>query len=80
MAGILSGSFLIILKKLKIDDVVNAIPVHLICGIWGTLAIAIFGDMEKMGLDISRSQQFFVQLIGIASIGAFCFISSYVIF
>ena len=80
VAGILSGSFLIILEKLKIDDVVNAIPVHLICGIWGTLAIAIFGDMEKMGLDISRSQQFFVQLIGIASIGAFCFISSYVIF
>jgi len=80
VAGILSGSFLIILEKLKIDDVVNAIPVHLICGIWGTLAIAIFGDMEKMGLDISRSQQFFIQLIGIASIGAFCFISSYVIF
>ena len=80
IGGILSGSFLVILEKLKIDDVVNAIPVHLICGIWGTLAIAIFGDIEKMGIEISRSQQLYVQLIGIASIGAFCFISSYVIF
>ena len=80
IAGILSGSFLVILEKLKIDDVVNAIPVHLICGIWGTLAIAIFGDMEKMGIEISRSQQLYVQLIGIVSIGAFCFISSYIIF
>ena len=80
IAGILSGSFLVILEKLKIDDVVNAIPVHLICGIWGTLAIAIFGDMEKMGIEITRSQQLYVQLIGIVSIGAFCFFSSYAIF
>ena len=80
IAGILSGSFLVILEKLKIDDVVNAIPVHLICGIWGTLAIAIFGDIEKMGIEITRSQQLYVQLIGIVSIGAFCFFSSYAIF
>ena len=80
IAGILSGSFLVILEKLKIDDVVNAIPVHLICGIWGTLAIAIFGDIEKMGIEISRAQQLYVQLIGIVSIGAFCFFTSYIIF
>ena len=80
IAGILSGSFLVILEKLKIDDVVNAIPVHLICGIWGTLAIAIFGDIEKMGIEITRSQQLYIQLIGIVSIGAFCFFSSYTIF
>ncbi len=80
IAGILSGSFLVILEKLKIDDVVNAIPVHLICGIWGTLAIAIFGDIEKMGIEITRSEQLYIQLIGIVSIGAFCFFSSYAIF
>jgi len=80
IAGILSGSFLVILEKLKIDDVVNAIPVHLICGIWGTLAIAIFGDIEKMGIEISRAQQLYVQLIGIVSIGAFCFFTSYIVF
>ena len=80
IAGLLSGSFLVILEKLKIDDVVNAIPVHLICGIWGTLAIAIFGDIEKMGIEITRSQQLYIQLIGIVSIGAFCFFSSYSIF
>ena len=80
LAGILSGSFLVILEKLKIDDVVNAIPVHLICGIWGTLAIAIFGDIEKMGIEITRAQQLYVQLIGVVSIGAFCFFTSYIIF
>jgi len=80
IGGILSGSFLVILEKLKIDDVVNAIPVHLICGIWGTLAIAIFGDIEKMGIEISRAQQLYVQLIGIVSIGAFCFFTSYIVF
>ena len=80
IAGILSGSFLVILEKLKIDDVVNAIPVHLICGIWGTLAIAIFGDIEKMGIEISRAQQLYVQFIGIVSIGAFCFFTSYIVF
>ena len=43
-------------------------------------AIAIFGDIEKMGIEISRAQQLYVQLIGIVSIGAFCFFTSYIIF
>ena len=34
-----------LLEKLKIDDVVGAIPVHLFAGIWGTLAVGIFGNM-----------------------------------
>ncbi len=48
----------------KIDDPVGAISVHLVCGIWGTLAVGLFGAMR--GVD-----QLFIQLIGIASIGAF---------
>ena len=32
-----------LLDRFKIDDVVGAIPVHLVGGIWGTLAVAIFG-------------------------------------
>lgn len=38
-----------LLDKLKIDDVVGAIPVHLIAGIWGTLIVAWTGDATFMG-------------------------------
>ncbi len=80
IAGLVSGSFIVILEKLKIDDVVNAIPVHLMAGIWGTIAVAIFADLEMMGIEHSRFQQIQIQLIGVAIIGLFCFITSYIIF
>ncbi len=54
-----------LLDKLKIDDVVGAISAHLVAGIWGTIAVAIFG-----GADIV------VQLIGIVAIGAYTVIVS----
>ena len=56
------------LEKLRIDDVVGAIPAHLVCGIWGTLAACIAGGAK-----------FHVQLIGIVSIGAFVFVSSLIV-
>ena len=68
------------LDLVYIDDVVNAIPVHLMAGIWGTLAVGIFGDLEVMGIEHSRFQQIQIQLIGIATIGLFCFVTSYIIF
>ena len=80
IGGIVSGSAIVLLEKLKIDDVVSAVPVHLFAGIWGTLSVAIFGDFEMMGLEKSRVEQLYIQLIGIISIGGFCFVSSYIIF
>ena len=80
IGGLLSGSAIILLEKLKIDDVVSAIPVHLVGGIWGTLSVAIFGDFEMMGIDTTRIEQLIIQLIGTFSIGGFCFIASYTIF
>ena len=68
IGGILSGSTIILLEKLKIDDVVSAIPVHLVGGIWGTLSVAIFGDFEMMGLEKSRVEQLIIQIIGTFSI------------
>ncbi|MCY3635240.1 MAG: ammonium transporter [bacterium] len=53
------------LEMVKIDDVVGAIPAHLIAGIWGTLAVTI-----------AAGGRFHIQLLGIVSIGAFVFIAS----
>lgn len=57
-----------LLDKLKIDDVVGAISVHLFAGIWGTLAVAIFG-----------SGDFVAQITGIVAIGAYTFIISMIV-
>ena len=57
------------LDKLKIDDVVGAIPVHLIAGIWGTLAVALTNSDASFG----------TQLIGIVTVGAFTFVVSWIV-
>jgi len=71
IAGILVLASVVILDKIKIDDPVGAISVHGTCGIWGTLAVGIFG-----GSDFS----FTTQLIGTLSISAFAFIFSLIVF
>ena len=74
--GIIAGAIIVfgvsLIDKLKLDDPVGAIAVHLICGIWGTLAVGIFGDMA--GVD-----QFIIQLIGVGIVGAFSVITSFII-
>ena len=80
IGGIISGSTIVLLEKIKIDDVVSAIPVHLAAGIWGTIAVALFGNFEMMGVEKTRLEQLYIQLIGIGSIGSFCFFGSYIIF
>ena len=68
-----------VLHKYEIDDVVGAIPVHLAAGVWGTLAVGFFSDLDTLGTGLSRFEQIEAQLIGIISIGAFTFIGSYFI-
>jgi len=63
-----------LLDKLKIDDVVGAIPVHLIAGIWGTLAVA-FSTSDGF-IDIA---QLITQAYGILAIGGFVFIVSLIV-
>ena len=66
-----------ILNKYQIDDVVGAVPVHLAAGIWGTLAVGMFSDLEILGTGLTRIEQIKVQFIGVISIGAFSFFGSY---
>lgn len=55
--------------KLKIDDVVGALSVHLVCGIWGTLAVPL----------TKADASFLTQLIGVAAIGGFVIVTSSIV-
>ncbi len=65
LAGIIVVFSVAFFDSIKIDDPVGATSVHLVCGIWGTLAVGIFG-----------SGNIVTQLIGIIAIGAFTLIFS----
>ena len=68
IGGLLCTIAIKVLEIVKVDDVVGAIPAHLVAGIWGTLAVAI-----------AAGGRFHIQLLGIVSIGAFVFIVSLVV-
>ena len=73
LAGVICFASEMLLFSLKIDDAVGAIPVHLACGIWGTIAVALFGDPVLLGTGLSMSAQLAVQLKGIISAGLLSF-------
>ena len=70
--GLFSGPIVFLssslLEKAKLDDPVGAIPVHLFCGIWGTLAVGIFGSMASF-------DQFMIQLACVGITGIFCIVA-----
>ncbi|WP_439152250.1 ammonium transporter [Winogradskyella sp.] len=74
--GAIAGAIILfavsLIDRLKLDDPVGAIAVHLVCGIWGTLAVGIFGNLAGVS-------QFVSQLIGVASYAGICLISSFLI-
>ncbi|MGB5316468.1 MAG: ammonium transporter [Robiginitalea sp.] len=69
LIGLISGAVVVggisLIDRVKLDDPVGAVTVHLICGIWGSLAVGVFG--AKAG-----GQQFLYQLTGVAAAGIFC--------
>ena len=73
LVGAIAGGIvvfsIIFFDRIKIDDPVGAISVHGVCGVWGTLAVGIFGGGA-----------FLSQLIGTLSVSAFAFLSSLAIF
>jgi len=74
IAGIIIPLSVAFFDKIKVDDPVGATSVHLVCGIWGTLAVAIFGECSD------GYGSFGAQLTGIAAVGAFTFITTYILF
>ena len=68
IGGVICTFAIPLLDKLKIDDVVGAISVHLVAGIWGTLAVAVPG--------LNGSGDMATQIIGIVSIGVFTVVLS----
>jgi len=76
LIGGIAGAFIVfavsLIDKLKLDDPVGAIAVHLVCGIWGTLAVGIFGNLAS-------GSQFLSQLLGISAYAIFCIITSFII-
>jgi len=73
IAGIIIVLGVSLIDKLKLDDPVGAVAVHLICGVWGTLAVGVFGEMA--GLD-----QLMIQLASILIVAVFCILNSFMIF
>ena len=76
LIGLIAGVVIVLgvalIDKLKLDDPVGAVAVHLICGIWGTLAVGIFGALASF-------DQFLIQLVGVGIVGAFCVTCSFII-
>jgi len=68
IAGVIVVFSVAIIDSIKIDDPVGAISVHLVCGIWGTLAVAAFGGANLLA-----------QIVGILSIGGFTVVFSSIV-
>lgn len=81
--GVVSGLIVyfgtLFLEKLKLDDVVGAIPVHGFAGVWGTIATGIFiKENFLLEFDITRSHQIMVQILGVTTAFIWAFGVSFV--
>ncbi|AJR02962.1 ammonium transporter [Siansivirga zeaxanthinifaciens] len=76
IVGSIAGALIVFavsfVDKLKLDDPVGAIAVHLVCGVWGTLAVGLFGNLAGVN-------QFISQLIGVGAYAVFCVVTSFII-
>ncbi len=85
VGGVLVVLAVVAFDKIRVDDPVGALSVHLVNGIWGTLALGIFYDTDvatnvaALATGLSRMGQVMVQLKGIVYVGVFTFASSMVV-
>ena len=73
IAGVIVYFSVVFFDRIRVDDPVGAISVHLVCGIWGTLAVGIFGAKAGAG-------QFVTQLVGVIAYGVVCVLASLIFF
>ena len=75
LIGAIAGALIVFavscIDRLRLDDPVGAIAVHLICGVWGTLAVGLFSTNPE--------HTFVAQLIGVGCYAAFCLLTSFLI-
>jgi Amt family ammonium transporter len=72
VAGMIVVGSVLLVDKIKIDDPVGAISVHLVCGIWGTLAVGIFST--------NPDHSFAIQAYGVLCYGIFTVVSATALF
>jgi Amt family ammonium transporter len=73
IAGMLVVCSVLVIDRLRLDDPVGAISVHLVCGIWGTLAVGLFGNLASF-------TQFGHQIVGVLACCATAFTCAFLIF
>jgi ammonium transporter, Amt family len=86
LIGLVAGVIVVIsvlgFDRVKVDDPVGALSVHLVNGIWGTLALGLFyddqvaTDIAGLATGLSRFNQFIVQLEGVVCVGAFTLVGA----
>lgn len=72
IAGVIVVFSVMFFDKMKIDDPVGALSVHLVCGIWGTLAVGIFST--------NPDHKLWIQFVGVIAYGVTCFAAAFGIF
>jgi Amt family ammonium transporter len=70
ISGVLVVLSVLTIDRLELDDPVGAVSVHLVCGVWGTVAVGIFAADKAL----------LPQLIGVAATAVFCFSTSFALF
>ena len=82
LIGAIGGMLVVVtvplLDKLRIDDVVGAIPAHLVCGIWGTMIVP-FSYANDIGLNEAGNPSYFGQFVGVAACAIFVSVASAVV-
>ncbi len=85
IAGILVVVSVLFFDRIQVDDPVGALSVHLVNGVWGTLALGLFyndqiaTDIAALATGLSRGAQFIVQLKGVFWAGLFTFVGSLIV-
>lgn len=85
IGGVLVVLAVLFFDKVKLDDPVGALSVHLVNGVWGTLALGLFysTDIAKsiaaLDTGLGRGAQFVAQLKGVILVGGFVFIASLIV-